>query len=322
MTSSVGARPELACPRCRSTLEVGPDGASCPGCRASWPVRDGLVVFAVGDPFYDAYVEEHVPFSPEPPPWKGRILRFLPFWSWREWRFFRDHVGQATRVLDIGCGRGKEWFVGGGRFVAGVDPCWAVLPECARHYDLVAQASIDELPFTDGAFDCVVTSHVLGHVPPTEKDGALAEVARVLRPGGTFVSVIETDSSHPRVARAKSDPDLYRVNFVETDGHVGLEAASAVVGRLERHGLHTTDVRKMESGVLHLRMYAKYFSVGYPDSDAGIRRRIALWRRLQRRPLLMLGYEVAMGSYHRLVEQRTTPLDDAMFVMLRAVKEG
>ena len=297
-----------------------PEGLRCDACSARFAIRDGIAIFAQGDPFYDTYVEEHVPFAPDPPRWKGALLRVLPFWSWREWRFFRTHLQPGLAVLDVGCGRGKAWFTGEGRFVAGVDPCWPVLPECAAHYDLVAQASIGALPFRDATFDLVVTSHVLGHVPGDEKDVALAEVARVLRPGGAFVSVIETDSTHPRVLAAKVDEELYRINFIETDGHVGLEPVSALLERLARHGLRPTDVRKMESGVLHLRMYAKYFGTGYPERDAGIRRRIRAWDRLQRRRLLMLGYEVAMGGYHRFVEQRTTPADHAMFVMVRAVR--
>jgi ubiquinone/menaquinone biosynthesis C-methylase UbiE len=277
-------------------------------------------VFAEGDPFYDAYVEEHVPFSPEPPRWKAIVLRVLPFWSWREWRFFHAALPPGARVLDVGCGRGKAWFTGEGRFVAGVDPCWPVLPECATSYDLVAQAAVTELPFADETFDAVVTSHVLGHVPAGDKDTAVAEVARVLRPGGVFASVVETDSAHPRVLAAKRDPALYQRNFVDTDGHVGLEPATALVRRLHRHGLETTQLRRMESGVFHLRMFPKYFGIGYPERDAGIRRRIRLWEWLQRRATLLLGYEVLMGTYHSLVEQRTRPLDHAMFVMVKATK--
>ena len=309
-----------ACTVCHTRLSYRTDELRCPECGVAFALRDSIPVFASGDPFYDRYVEEHVPYAPDPPPWKAAILRVLPYWSWREWRFFRSQLGRAQAVLDVGCGRGKAWFTGDGRFVAGVDPCWPVLTECAGHYDLVAQASIVALPFCDESFDCVVTSHVLGHVPFEEKDAALAEVARVLRPGGAFVAIVETDSAHPRVLEAKRDPELYRANFVETDGHVGLEPAGDVIARLGRHGLRTTDIRKMESGVLHLRIYPKYFGKGYPERDPAIRRRIAAWGRLERRPVLMFGYEVAMGIYHRLVEQRTTPLGNAMFVALKAEK--
>jgi SAM-dependent methyltransferase len=312
--------PELACPACRGALAAGDDAVRCAGCGATYPLREGIPVFASGDPFYDAYVEEHVPFSPSPPGWKAAILAVLPYWSWREWRFFRRHVPPGARVLDIGCGRGKAWFTGEGRVVAGVDPCWPVLPECAGHYDVVAQASIVALPFADDSFDCAVTSHVLGHVPADEKGPALSEVARVLAPGGCFVSIVETDSSHPRVLWAKRDADLYRRNFVETDGHVGLEPAPEVIRRLAAHGLHVTDVRCMESGVLHLRMYPKYFGVGYPALDPAIGRRIRAWRRLTRSRVAMGAYEVVMGAYHHLVEQRTRPLDHAMFIAVRAEK--
>ena len=119
------------------------------GCGAAFAVRDSIPIFASGDPFYDTYVEEHVPFAAGPPAWKAAVLRVLPYWSWREWRFFRSHLEPGQVVLDVGCGRGKAWFTGDGRFVAGVDPCWPVLQECAAHYDLVAQASIAALPFPE-----------------------------------------------------------------------------------------------------------------------------------------------------------------------------
>ena len=95
-----------------------------------------------------------------------------------------------------------------------------------------------------------------------------------------------------------------------------------IVARLARHGLVTSDIHKLESGAFHLRFYPKYFGIGYPERDAGIRRRIAAWRRLERHPVLMFGYEVAMGSYHRFVEQRTTALANAMFVAIRADKRA
>ena len=62
---------------------------------------------------------------------------------------------------------------------------------------MAAVASLGALPFRDASFDCVVSSHVMGHVPVDAKDAVVAEAARVLRPGGLSLHVIETDGRHP-----------------------------------------------------------------------------------------------------------------------------
>ena len=49
------------------------------------------------------------------------------------------------------------------------------------------KASMDELPFFDGYFDLVMTSMALHETPPAVRRAAIAETARLLRPGGTFL---------------------------------------------------------------------------------------------------------------------------------------
>jgi SAM-dependent methyltransferase len=51
---------------------------------------------------------------------------------------------------------------------------------------------VQSLPFEDGRFDCALAAWMLFHVP--DLDAALAELARVLRPGGRLVAV--TNSRH------------------------------------------------------------------------------------------------------------------------------
>lgn len=52
----------------------------------------------------------------------------------------------------------------------------------------VAVSSVRHLPFPDGAFDAVWTMSTLMHVPGVAIDGALAEVRRVLAPGGCMAA--------------------------------------------------------------------------------------------------------------------------------------
>jgi SAM-dependent methyltransferase len=97
--------------------------------------------------------------------------------------------GKPRRVLDVGCGLGglAERFARElGADVKAVDIS-ARMVELTRARGIDAQvADVEALPFADEEFDCVFAGWVLYHVPDLDK--ALAECARVLRPGGCFVA--------------------------------------------------------------------------------------------------------------------------------------
>lgn len=103
-----------------------------------------------------------------------------------------DAVAEVSprRVLDAGCGRGqlaeriaREL----GAVVIGVDQSERMVQLTrARGVEAVV-GDVRELPFADGEFDCVVAAWMLYHVSGVDR--ALAELARVLRPGGRLVAV-------------------------------------------------------------------------------------------------------------------------------------
>jgi SAM-dependent methyltransferase len=169
----------------------------------------------------------------------------------------------GERALDLGCGGGRHAFEllrRGGAVVAfdrdgaGLKDAAAVLTamtttaidgeqaEVPHGHWLAVQGDGVRLPFADAGFDRVVVSEVLEHV--ADDRGALAEVARVVRPGGTIACTVprwfpehvcwllsqdyhDTPGGHIRIYR--------RANLEQKLRDVGLD----VVGHHHAHGLHS-----------------------------------------------------------------------------------
>ena len=97
-------------------------------------------------------------------------------------------IRPGDRVLDCGCGLG--WFVKilGELYPSPLYGCDSDVPRLAAAQREVAgraglsAADILSLPYPDAAFDKIVLSEVLEHLP--DDTGGLAEVCRVLKPGG------------------------------------------------------------------------------------------------------------------------------------------
>lgn len=263
--------------------------------------------------FYERYVEEHVPYHRSPRGLERAILAALPYWSYREWRFWERHVPASRRLLDLGCARGREVFRDKARSVVGADLAQNALRECRTHYDAALAADLIALPFADDSFECVVSSHVLGHVPVDAKDAVLGEIRRVLRPGGKTLHVIETDSRHPLIEEAKRRPELYQQHLIDPDGHVGLELPSAVLQRFARAGFELESCERMDAGPLHPRLTLKWFDNEYRDRSRVLARLVQRARRVMHSPVRLALEEVRLGFEHRAAGRRR-PLDDALFL--------
>jgi SAM-dependent methyltransferase len=110
----------------------------------------------------------------------------------------RAELKSGDRVLDIGCGPG--WFWAGAADVVSdridlsladlsagmVEEAVQRVRELDRDWTITGRvADISALPFPDSSFDAVIAMHMLYHVP--DPATAIAEAARVLKPGGRLV---------------------------------------------------------------------------------------------------------------------------------------
>ena len=98
------------------------------------------------------------------------------------------HADRPWQILDAGCGTGggMRWLSEFGQ-VRGIDLNSNAARYARRGGQEVAQASVQALPFADGCFDLVTSFEVLYHLAVTDDQAALAEAARVLKPGGWFL---------------------------------------------------------------------------------------------------------------------------------------
>ena len=86
------------------------------------------------------------------------------------------------RVLDVGCGVGHSYRLLEPRETVGVDLDPGALEGQDRE---TVVADMRDLPFADGSFAGALSIHSIEHVPDPER--AVAEIARVIAPGGVAV---------------------------------------------------------------------------------------------------------------------------------------
>ena len=142
-------------------------------------------------------------------------------------RKWLDALPAGTRVLDAGCGEGVLVEEYAGRLaIQGLDANYA-----SAH---VRQGSLTALPYEAGAFDRALCLDVLEHLPLDQQAPALAELCRVLVPGGQLLVSI------PNLAHLQSRLQfLLRGRLVRTASeakHPGDRPAHEYIVMAERSG--------------------------------------------------------------------------------------
>ena len=100
-------------------------------------------------------------------------------------KFLRPGAGDV--VLDLGCGSGRfaMWNLGSGAHFIGVDTGTFFAAESRASLDLVV-GDLRKLPLADGAVTKAYAIDVVEHLSPESLDAMLAEIHRVLAPGGSL----------------------------------------------------------------------------------------------------------------------------------------
>ena len=167
-------------------------------------------------------------------------------------------VQPSHRVLDIGCGTGSFVVLLRRKYtvaqVVGLDPDPKVLRRARRKAERAGvsveldQGFADELPYTDGAFDRVFSSFMFHHLEEADREKALREVLRVLKPEGSFHLVDFTGGEHGSALE----------RFVHSSDQMKDNAPERVMRMLRRAGFTSPEKVKQDRmlfGLLKIDYY-------------------------------------------------------------------
>ena len=149
-------------------------------------------------------------------------------------------LASGERVLDVGCGTGSlaiaaKRRVGVTGIVSGIDASPTMIAR-AKHKARKARLEIDlrtaiieALPFPDAAFDIVLSTMMLHHLPRKARADGAREMQRVLKPGGRVLAV---DFGRPK--RPGLIAHLHRHSYLEMRDLVELLTGAGLA--IERTG--------------------------------------------------------------------------------------
>lgn len=129
----------------------------------------------------------------------------------------------------------------------------------------VLRGDATRLPFAAESFDAVITSEVLEHIP--DDTGALAELTRILRPGGVFAATVP--SWFPETINWMLSDDYHAPAVA--GGHVRIYSATELRAKLRAAGLQLAGSHHAHA--LHAPYWWLKCAVGVHDDDHPLVRR-------------------------------------------------
>lgn len=203
------------------------------------------------------------------------LLSFGRDAAWKRRLAQMARVAPGTHALDLACGTGDIAYevAKQGARVVGLDVTERMIQLARAKQDGAGRVrfvigDMMALPFPDASFDLITTGYGIRNVP--ELEPALAEIARVLRPGGLFLSL---DFNRPQNAAVRAvylaylvvvggalgwvlhrDPDTYRYIPATIVRYPG---APRVVSLLREHGFASAEWRRLLGGLMAIHRARK-----------------------------------------------------------------
>ena len=101
---------------------------------------------------------------------------------------FQNELAPGDKLLDAGCGPGRQTLRRSGENGVGLDASREQLSLATERVTAkLVQGDMTALPFSSDSFDAVMALYSLIHVPVDDHRSVLEEFARVLRPSGTLL---------------------------------------------------------------------------------------------------------------------------------------
>jgi SAM-dependent methyltransferase len=148
----------------------------------------------------------------------------------------------GERILDLGCGDGQltQRIAATGADVAGADASPQMVAAARSRGVSADEADAESLPYASGTFDAVFSNAALHWV--RDQDAMLAQVRRVLKPGGRFVAEM---GGHGNIAAIR----VALMAVLAGHGYGGREddvnyypTVDGYTGRLTRHGFRVQQI--------------------------------------------------------------------------------
>jgi ubiquinone/menaquinone biosynthesis methyltransferase len=194
--------------------------------------------------------------------------------AWKKRLVDMSGAGASTKALDLACGTGDIAFAlaGRGANVVGLDITHRMIElaraKAANHKPGQPSFLVGDmmaLPFPDASFDLITTGYGIRNVP--EIAPAIAEMARVLRPGGLLLSLDFDRPSNPMTRAVyvgylslfgsllgwmlHRDPDTYRYIPASIVRYPG---AARVAALMERYGFASCRVLPVLGGLMAINV--------------------------------------------------------------------
>ena len=158
------------------------------------------------------------------------IIPLQRYWQRKRYEIVTRFASRQGLTLDIGCGSSR--MIKALTPMVGLDILLRKLRYARKFGNPLVNGSIWELPFPSNAFDCVVCSEVIEHIP--SGDMPFTEMRRVLKPGGRLV-LGTPDYGPPWWRMFEAGYKLFAPGGY-ADEHITQYTRASLIALVERHG--------------------------------------------------------------------------------------